>query len=277
MGRPLKQIKRLQNKHDVPIIHGGDLFDNANQPPELLNWLAETMPCIVGVPGQHDLPHHRIQDIKKSAWWSMIEMGRVKYIDPKYPLRLGELILWGFPWGMKITPCEESAHTFGLQIAVCHRYFWTEGKCYQGAPEENRLKHTLSSLKGYEVALFGDNHQSCEWNLTRIKNDKPSVFNPGSLMIRHSDQIGHKPCVGLIHRDGSIVKHYLDISKDRYNDDKELEVVQEMDLSEFVDEAEGLVDQEGVDFAEACIRLIKTKKLHPDTERFITMALEKQK
>lgn len=277
MARPLKQIRKLQSKYDCPIIHSGDLFDNANQPPELLNWLVNVMPCVVGVPGQHDLFHHRLADLKRSAWWSMVEMGRVKYIEPGYPLKLGEVILWGFPWGEKIIPCEENTHTFGLQVAVCHRYMWIEGKGYKDAPEDERLRKTLPNLKGYETTLFGDNHTTVEWNLNRFKSDKPSVFNPGSMMVRNSDQVRHQPCVGLVRRDGTISKHYLDISKDKYSDKQEKEIAQEMDLSEFVSKAEDLSKGESVDFTEACKRLMKTKKLHPGVERFITMALENRK
>lgn len=217
----LKQLRDLARKcgdgiTPVPVICGGDVFDRWNSPPELINFALQHLPKMYAVPGQHDLPHHNYDDIKKSAFWTLVVAGTIiplelhegepRTVEGPYPLAL-----WGYPWGFTIQ--KPRPHDMYLDICVSHSFIWTEKTGYPGAPPDQRLKAYKKKLRGYDVALFGDNHKPVSFNLDKSA-DSVTVFNPGGFMRRNSDQRDHRPRVGILHNDGSVDPHYLDTSND---------------------------------------------------------------
>ena len=67
-----QQVEGIPYGNVVPIICAGDVFDRPNPPIELVNWAIRTLPTMYSVPGQHDLVHHNLSDIKKSAYWTLV-------------------------------------------------------------------------------------------------------------------------------------------------------------------------------------------------------------
>ena len=189
-------------------------------------------------------------------------------IDGRSPLRLH-----GFPWGVKPRSLKQP-HDLMLEVAVVHRMIWTRKTGYPNAPEDHRLNAYAKRLKGYDVAVFGDNHKSfCS------KLGDTLVWNCGSLFRRTVDQIGFRPSVGLLHSDGTITRHYLDCSEDRFveaDELKDLEAAGLGDLSEFVDELNALGGAV-VDFREALHRYLDTKRVPEAVRRVILQALERNK
>lgn len=218
----LKQIKKitknLKNYNNVPLIISGDIFDKWNVPPELISLAIRELPDnTYAVAGNHDTPYHKLEELHKSAYETLIAAKKIidvkanetVTIDGPFPIRLH-----GFPYGTEIKPLE-NPHTLFLEIAVIHSYIWAEGKGHKNAPENKRLRVYREMLKGYDIALFGDNHIPLQWNLNKDK-EGPVIFNSGGFMIRRSDEENHQPSVGIIYSDGTIEREYLDISKDSY-------------------------------------------------------------
>src|SRR5688500_1062308 len=63
----LSQLKMLQKSETMgpvlPILCAGDIFDKWNAPPELIHFALEHLPDgMICVPGQHDLPNHRMEE-----------------------------------------------------------------------------------------------------------------------------------------------------------------------------------------------------------------------
>jgi Calcineurin-like phosphoesterase len=204
MARPLKELEDLKmDLGGVPILMAGDLFDRHNPSPELINFAMDHLPEMYAIPGQHDLPFHSYADIEKSAYWTMVKHERIHHIDSF--VRFGPHKVTGFGWGRKVEP---TTNPPGLNIALVHEYTWMEGAGYLGAPHSQKV--CPSRYDGYDTVIIGDNHIS--WESTFLNG--ANVFNCGGFYRRKSDEVNHRPRVGLIHSNGSVESHYLDCSKD---------------------------------------------------------------
>lgn len=274
----LNQLTELQHQYDneflpKPIIVCGDLFDQWNPPIGFVNQLLEEMSCkkIFAIPGNHDLRHHSYVDRRESGYWNLVKHGRITNIDPDEPYEYGNMILHGFPPGYEVEPLEKS-HDLCLNVAVIHSYIWTASTGYKDAPEETRLKKWLPKLKGYDVALFGDNHLCVGWNMSKEK-EGPSIWNSGTFIRRKADEKKYRPSVGLLYEDGTIKVHYLDISKDQfatnYNESKE----DQRDFSSLVKELSELGDA-GIDFPAAVRRALQREDVEESVKKIALAALE---
>ena len=89
-------------------------------------------------------------------------------------------------------------------------------------------------LRGYDTAVFGDNHKGFI-----SAAGKCVIFNHGGFMRRKSDEIGYAPGYGVLYSDGSVERVLFDTSKERWIDDlssaKSVEVV-EGHITDFIKE-----------------------------------------
>lgn len=242
----LKQVKDVAD--GLPILCSGDVFDRWNPPPELINFalkhLSDDMIC---VPGQHDLPLHRIDLMHRSGYGVLVEAGKIKDISSGHVHVSDTFKVHGFGWEEPLKPVAEE-RSF-LQMALIHRYCWTTNHSYPGAPEENHALAFKKQLKGYDVALFGDNHEGF-----MIETPKDLViFNCGGFIRRKSDEIDYKPQVGIIYSDGSVMPHFLDTSIDQFQPDVEKRQEVPVNLKAFLDTLENLGEQ-ALDFREAVMQ-----------------------
>lgn len=274
MERQLKELGDLSKLHDAPVIYGGDVFNSWDNPSELVNFALANLPKGYAVPGQHDLKHHRIEDIKRTSFWTLVESGRLTLLDIDNPIEHGiaekSIRIWGFPWNRKVIPLQKKGY-LGLDIAVIHAYIWTDKTGYPGAPEKQRLGEWVKILQGYDVVLFGDNHTTLTYNSNRGKEDVV-IFNPGSFYRRRSDEVNHRPLVGLLHSNGTVERHYLKSSEDKFIDTADKVKVMEghigIGLTSFLDELSGLSDK-SLDFLESCNRYLQSRRLEHDVKECI--------
>lgn len=219
MAEYLWQLRMLQKEHkDCPILCAGDIFDRWNSPPELINFAIKHLPVMHAIPGQHDLPLHSYDDIRKSAYWTLVEAGKVINLKPHvfYPMTHGHYSVVGFPWGHElkgVKECEGSAATTGTMVALVHSYCWIEGKNFPGAPENKTAKEQMAKLKGFDVAVFGDNHKGFFVDMP----DGRTAWNCGGFMRRKSDELDYTPSVGLLYPGKVTKRHLLDTSKDKFH------------------------------------------------------------
>lgn len=183
MARPMSQVRELCHKHDVPLLHAGDLFDRWNPSPALIAFAMRELPLSVyAVPGQHDLRHHRLDSLQDTAFGVLVEAGRISY--PKdnsvgIPGWASGLTLYGFPWGTEVVPCPERHQLdTSLHVAVIHSYIWIKGYSYTGADEGSHLRSWAGKLKGYDVAVFGDNHMHFYGPILRVIDKETEIVIP---------------------------------------------------------------------------------------------------
>lgn len=215
----LRQLGKLANRHKASVIVAGDIFDKWAGPTEAINLALDHLPFCYAVPGQHDLAAHNMEDLKKTAFYTLVASGKIRLIEPGNPVETfcnTPLRLHGFPWGYPPEPLEKP-HDLLIEVAVVHRYFWTANTGHAEAGEDSRLGKWRDKLSGYDVILSGDNHVPFHCKLGNA-----IVWNAGSFMRRKADEIDHKPSVGLLHSDKEkglwVERHYLDVSKDRFAD-----------------------------------------------------------
>ena len=212
-------------------IFAGDMFDDGWRerkcPPELINFVIRTFPPrTYGVPGQHDLPHHDLSAIWKSAYWTVKEAGKIHNLRaglpvypgtvPTYPSASSPLVLYGFPWGAPLKDYTDRRDprnaTRTVHVAVCHKHVWRKGDGdYRGADKNNMVSVTAKALTGYDVGVFGDNHAG--FLSKSQKKGQPTILNCGTFMRRRVDEKNYVPQVGLIYSDGSVIRVPLKSAK----------------------------------------------------------------
>lgn len=273
MARPLRELRDVAKQYDVPIICAGDIFDRWNSPPQLINFAIEQLPFMYVIPGQHDLPNHSYDEIRRSAYWTLKEAGRIQNLIPysttkhEFVIEKHGLALHSFPWEFEVIPYEpDRSRSFLHHIAVVHEYLWTEQFCYPNAPKEQRLSAKKKQLKGYDAIVVGDNH---------IHWIRGNVCNCGTLMRRKSDEINHRPSIGLLKEDYSIEQYFLDTSKDKFLEIEELLEVETTDLSEFIDELRTL-GPDSLDFRTAVERHLIGAETGKEIAREILSVLDEE-
>lgn len=219
MERVLLQLRAAQEYHDdCPIILAGDLFHKATPPVGLVNWfIGLRIPHIYAIPGQHDLPYHALDDIKKSGYWTLVEAGAIKHLtEGKQHFLPAEarLVIYAFPWGVPIK-LPENAPANSAKLAVIHHYIHDGGgTCHPGASPDDHVDAFADRLEGFDVALFGDNH--CPFV---AKSGECLVVNNGGMMLTKSDDRKGSPGYSLLYSDGTVERCIFDTSEDRWVED----------------------------------------------------------
>lgn len=261
----LEQIKAL----NLPVVCAGDIFDRWNPPPELINFALKHLPTgMVCVPGQHDLPLHRRDLIHRSGYGVLVEAGKIIDISNGGDYEHRDFIALGFGWNEEITPLPiEGKDT--VTIAVIHRYCWEEIHKYPGAPDEARVSAFKKALRGYDVAVFGDNHKG----FTALAGDC-QVINCGGFITRKSDEINYKPGpgYGLLMSDGTVERHLLDTSKDKFHKTVEDRPETPFNMKDFVSNLEDL-GESGLDFKSEVENHLRKEDLDGETKEIILKAL----
>ena len=276
----LLEVSSLQHRYDCPVICAGDIFDKWNSRPELINLAIEFLPDdMYAIPGQHDLPLHQIEDIHRSAYWTLVEAGKIKSIKlfrhKSFSISFDTFVIYGFPFGEKLTELVRPNNK-KIHIAVVHDYVWIPKYSYPNAPREKQLGVFTCTEKderwrGYDVVVYGDNHKGFQ-----IQFGKTTIFNCGTLMRRKSDEIDYKPQVGLLLESGKVIPHYLDISKDKHLEMIEGEEIEsELDLADFIKELEKL-GTTALDFKDAINQFLHKGKTSDEAKQIILKAMEKK-
>jgi len=266
MDMALRELYHFQKElGKPPIIYAGDIFDHWKSPPELINFALQTLPPGFAIPGQHDLPNHSYEEIEKSAYWTLVEGGVIKTIEPGVPAITERLTLHGFPWGYLPTPCHRDSMA-SRHIAVIHEYCWTGKHKYLTAPPENEA--SSFDLTGYDYAVFGDNH---------IGFVQGNICNTGGFMRRHKPDMNREPFVGVLDSKLGIRRHLLTTCDDIYSlTDDDVEETGVVDLGEFTDGLLALRNSKELDFSTLIRRYCREHEISSLVDNVIQSAIERE-
>lgn len=273
MARPLNEIANLAEEHGAVVLYAGDIFDRWNAPPEVINFALRWLPQGFAIPGQHDLPNHSYEDIKKSAYWTLVAAGKLENIQPDRPVSFPDgfnrsLRVYGYPWGFDPRPTYKSEPD-EIQVALVHKFIWTADTGYEGAPPSATVAAYRGTLTGYDAVAFGDNHKGF---ITQRKGG-PVICNCGGMMRRKTDERSYRPGCGLLMSDGSVQRHYFDTTQDSFI---ELTAAAEtvdrlLDMSAFVEGLEALGANDALDFEASTKRFLEGNEI-PERVREIILA-----
>lgn len=267
--RMLSQLWDLKSQYNnTPLFCTGDIFHKALSPNELVNFLLSRLPEMYAIAGNHDLPYHSYDDIRKSAFWTLVESGKVIVIEPNAPMSIGAMMIYGYPYGYEIT---KPSKTNGLMInvATVHQYCWKDGKGFHNAPNSNHVDKFHKKLKGFDFAFFGDNHKSFKQSY-----DDMTIVNVGGFQCRNIDEKDHVPSAWLLKSTGKIVRHRFDVSKNVYLENAENDNVQNT-ITSMDDFVSSLEDTQGVqfDFKNAVEQYIKEHAIKGKLKRELLNAI----
>lgn len=274
----LDQVKtfkeELQEKECTPItlLCAGDIFDRWNASPELINFALDHLPDdMICVPGQHDLPNHRMDQVHRSGYGVLVKAKKIRDISGQVTGNLGGFQVHGFGWGQPLT---NSSNREGIekklhQVALIHQYCWVSDRCYPGAPQEAHISSFKKQLEGFDVAVFGDNHIGFTAMLKRC-----NVLNTGGFIRRKSDEIGRTPSIGIIYEDGTVQLKKLDASIDEFQNKPEDRPEVPLDLKSFMEGLEGL-GEHGLNFIEAVENHLRREDVDPQTKKIILEVIGK--
>ena len=225
---------------DCDLVIAGDVFDDGWRadkcPPLLVNQAINWMQCFPGkiyvVAGQHDLPNHRLDKIGGSAIQTLVEAGVVQMLRPSQPFVGNGICLYGRSWGeggsqdmpepkvIRNTDGKDKGKAL-LNVVALHAYCWNDDSTrHKDCKDSDHALKWRERLKGYDVAIFGDNHKGF-LRERDYKGNGPVIYNTGGPLNRNSDERGAKRHVGLIYADGMVEKHYLNL-EEKWKDAEDL-------------------------------------------------------
>lgn len=262
MDRPLRELRRLLKKNNIPFFVAGDAFEAEDPDFELANWLMDKLPeKTFAIPGQHDLNYHNLDLIKKTAFWNLVMSGTIGYLYPeeshRFEVKGKVLQVQSKPWGFEIEKLEkeEDADIF---IYLAHQYVFKDREtCYSQVSEDKNVSHLKKLLKQVDVAVFGDNHIPFSATV-----GKTQILNCGTLLRRKVDERKIKTGVWLLFDDLSVERYEFDQSKDVFlemNLKQDLTKEEEKFAAELLKELEEL-DTISVSFQEEILRYMEKEK-----------------
>lgn len=267
------------------LVCTGDIFHIWNSPPELTNFAIKMFRLfqeaglpVLSIAGNHDLPNHDYTQIKRSAYWTLVEAGVIinmeaghnkHYMAPKLKGTRG-FLFGAFPCGFTPKPHKCAG---GPYIAIVHDYCHKYGHDFPGAPEDKRCQRHRERLKGFDAAFFGDNHKGFLDVNDKLTKHMP-ILNVGGFMQRNIDEQTYKPMVGLLHTDGQISTMPLNV-----------EAKWELEITEYGKDPEGAMNNADMnavidmiqdikgstlDYREALEQYLRRKRVTPSIKQILT-------
>jgi len=236
-------LSHMGKETNAPIIHAGDLFDYWNVTPNVISYMLEHLPEMWSVPGQHDLPYHRMDNLKDSAFHTLEKAGRIHLLDGESVLDIvnfptsPRIQISAFPFGRELHPSKGKISRVSHHLAVAHHLTYVKNP-FPGAKDGN-VREVMKKLDGYDLILTGDNHQQFTFG---------NIVNPGSMMRMTAKQIDHKPAMYLWYGGAKTKRVEFPISKgDVSREHVDSKDANQERLVHFV-ESVGDFEEDGIDF-----------------------------
>jgi len=200
----LQKGKELQ----CPILIAGDLGHRSSWPWSLYSWFIRIINYydadIICIPGQHDLPNHRI-DKMVDAPIGVADMSDFIIALNEEKITRKEFVVHGFPFGVKVSG---KLIPDTVNIALTHQMVIEDKPEWEGQAGTKAI--TLLRRNNFDVILSGDNHKPFV-----VKYKNKLLVNPGSMMRSNADQANHKPRIYLYNaEENDVTPLFLPIEKD---------------------------------------------------------------
>ena len=177
---------------DIPIICAGDVFHKWNNDPALLADMIETLPHMICIPGQHDVPGNTMSNYPLSS------LRVLEAADAVSVIRFTE----------RKTQFSGSLTLCGREILLVHELLWAK-KPWTGLTKGNAVDF-INKNSEYDLIVSGDNHEPFV-----VQNEKTLLVNPGSFTRMTAAQKDHKPRVYLWYAKTNTVEPlYIPIEED---------------------------------------------------------------
>lgn len=251
-------IRELQEKHNCPVFHAGDMFHHWKASPYLLAKTILFLPKkFYTVYGNHDLPQHSM-DLKEKSAIHVLEVGRHLTVLP------------GAHFGEE-HPEKFMIDAVGMKILVWHVMVFKQVPPYPGCtyPPANKIMRK-KAFRDCDLIVTGDNHEPFVESMSgRL------LVNPGSITRQTASQANHKPRVYLWYAEGNEVEAvYLPIEKDAVSREHiERSVRKNERIQAFVEQLDGEWEV-GLSFEKNLMEFLAKNKVRKSVVRVIEKALD---
>jgi DNA repair exonuclease SbcCD nuclease subunit len=176
-------VRGLQEKHNCPVLHAGDLFHQWKASPYLLSECIQRLPeKMYVVYGNHDLPQHNLDLSIKSGLRVLVEAGILNLLEECHWGKIPEK-------GSLLFPINDAS------VLVWH-VFTYQGKSPWPGCTAMTGDQILKKYTDFDIIITGDNHKTFV-----VEDGSRLLINPGSLSRQTADQDDHKPVVFLVYPD----------------------------------------------------------------------------
>ena len=213
--KKLRFLCQLAQK-SPPWLISGDLFNNAHPGDWILGYIIslfkEYNVCPAVIPGQHDMPDHSLEIMKKDSGLNVLKAAGVISLLPTEEKDGGFLwdddLIYGCPYGQQPPTIEEEGWN---KILLWHNMVIKDDPLWnkQIASTGERI---LRKYPMFDIICTGDNH-----NTFVCENKGRFLVNPGSMMRMKTNQKDHKPCVFRWDK-GNLEQIFLPIEEDVFDD-----------------------------------------------------------
>lgn len=216
-------ILKESHLYQCPIVIAGDIGNI----PQWENWLLEQYiekfkkhnQRIYVLPGQHDLPNHRLDRLHKSGLGVLIASNVVILLlrEPSF-ISVIDIEVYPVQFGNKIPNVKSNeSNVCKRYIAVIHQLV-SQSKLWEGQKNFTSAKSLLKKFSCYDLIISGDNHQSF------VEEYKGRLLvNPGSIMRTTISQKDFKPKIYLWYAETNTVKEvFIPIKEDVFNPIEEI-------------------------------------------------------
>lgn len=179
------QVARLQEEHDCPILHAGDLFHHWKPSPYLISMAIHHIPKkFFTVAGQHDLPQHSLDLFHKCGLNTLLQAGSIHWIGP-----LGN-------FGQSVGNIKKAVHPWtllpGREVGVWHHFVWDGKNIPWPNCKEVTAKQVLKDNPEFDLIVTGDYHKPFTYEYKgRL------LVNCGCFTRQVADYADHRPRVWL--------------------------------------------------------------------------------
>lgn len=178
----LRFLVDTANRYKVPLVLTGDVFDHDIVATRVMNMtIRELQRALFGVfmiPGNHELPAHRWEDVEKSS------IGILLKVFPLIPQIDG--IQDAQPFGKD--------HSTGAPVVFTHQLVFRDDKSRPAMAKGLTAQELLDSLPHAQWIFTGDFHDSY-WHTSP---DGRHVVNPGCTMVHNVNKQGDEARCALV-------------------------------------------------------------------------------
>lgn len=223
----LDELQMEQTECECPIIIAGDIFHkwfgcskykDSSFINHILDKFASFKYPIYSICGNHDLPHHNIELVGKSAY-KTLTTGIIKDFSNKW-IVFDDVAFYGYPFNsdLKIPKYMKAKE----HVAVVHKLIW-KNEPFPGAPESGNVESLAKTLCNFNVIVAGDNHDGFIHSLKGVKK-KQTIINCGSMMRTSTIQKEYKPMFYVYYGNHKIETCYFSIDSDVFSEDHIVDV-----------------------------------------------------
>ena len=261
-------IKYQCEVESIPCLVAGDIFHKWKASPNLLRLMIETLPFMVVIPGQHDLPRHSMELYHQSGLAVLEAAGKAKVLYDGGVFTNDEIIVRGFAYGEKPNNYKRRRNDKRKRVCLIHDLIT---KSEDPFPDANatKAKSLLKELNSYDLILTGDNHQQF------TEEYKGGLLvNCGSATRQRTSET-HQPGIYLWNADNNSVKKIeVDCDKEAVSQDHiEIQKKKDERIDEYID-AMNVDYSLKLDFKANINEHMRSNKTDRETKRIVLECME---